>query len=61
MNSYVMRFKGAMLVRAEDEDEAEELFNDAHYGLATMFDNTDEMALYAFQYDFSSMKEIWEE
>lgn len=60
MNAYVMRFKGAMLVRAENEDEAEQLFNDAHYGLATVFDNTDDMELYAFQYDPYSIHEVYE-
>lgn len=58
MNEYVMNFKGAILVRADSEDEAEQLFNDAHYGLATVFDNTDEMEVYAFQYDPSSMREV---
>lgn len=60
MNAYLMRFKGAILVRAENEDEAEQLFNDAHYGLATVFDNTDDMEVYAFQYDYTSMKEVYE-
>lgn len=60
MNSYLMRFKGAILVRAEDEDEAMQLFDDAQYGLATLFDNTDEMEVYAFQYDVNSMREIYE-
>lgn len=60
MNAYVMNFKGAMLVRAESEEEAERLFDDAHYGLATVFDNTDEMALYSFQYDPCSMREVYE-
>ena len=60
MNAYVMNFKGAILVRAGTEEEAEQLFNDAHYGLATLFDNTDEMAMYAFQYDVSSMREVYE-
>lgn len=60
MNSYLMRFKGAIVVRAENEDEAEQLFDDAHYGLATVFDNTDDMAVYAFQYDRTSIMEIYE-
>lgn len=60
MNAYVMKFKGAMLVRAESQEEAEELFDDAHYGLATVFDNTDEMSLYAFQYDPCSLQEVYE-
>lgn len=58
MNEYVMNFKGAILVRADSEEEAEQLFNDAHYGLATVFDNTDEMVMYAFQYDTCSMREV---
>lgn len=58
MNAYVMKFKGAFLVRAEDEDEAIQLFEDAHYGLATLFDNTDEMEVYSFQYDATSMCEV---
>lgn len=58
MNAYVMKFKGAFLVRAEDEDEAIQLFEDAHYGLATLFDNTDEMEVYSFQYDATSMREV---
>ena len=60
MNSYLMRFKGAIVVRAENEDEGEQLFDDAHYGLATVFDNTDEMEVYAFQYDRTSIMEIYE-
>lgn len=60
MNSYLMRFKGAIVVRAENEDEAEQLFDDAHYGLATVFDNTDKMEVYAFQYDRTSIMEIYE-
>lgn len=60
MNSYIMKFKGAILVRAENEDEAMQLFDDAQYGLATLFDNTDEMEVYAFQYDVNSMHEIYE-
>jgi hypothetical protein len=60
MNAYVMNFKGAILVRADSEEDAEQLFDDAHYGLATVFDNTDEMAMYAFQYDVSSMREVYE-
>lgn len=58
MNEYVMNFKGSILVRADSEEEAEQLFDDAHYGLATVFDNTDEMAIYAFQYDHCSMREV---
>ena len=58
MTEYVMNFKGAILVRAEDEDEAMQLFDDAHYGIATMFDNTDEMQIYSFQYDFNSAREV---
>jgi acyl-CoA reductase-like NAD-dependent aldehyde dehydrogenase len=58
MNEYVMNFKGSILVRADSEDEAEQLFNDAHYGLATVFDNTDEMEVYSFQYDPRSMREV---
>lgn len=58
MNEYVMNFKGAILVRADNEEEAEQLFNDAHYGLAPVFDNTDEMEVYAFQYDPRSMREV---
>lgn len=58
MNEYVMRFKGSILVRAQDEDEAIQLFDDAHYGLATLFDNTDEMEIYSFQYDTTSMREV---
>lgn len=60
MKEYVMNFKGAILVRAEDEDEAMQLFDDAHYGIATMFDNTDEMQIYSFQYDFNSAREVEE-
>ena len=60
MNSYLMRFKGAIVVRAENEDEAAQLFEDAHYGLATVFDNTDDMEMYAFQYDHCSMHEVYE-
>jgi hypothetical protein len=60
MNAYVMKFKGAFLVRAEDKDEAIQLFEDAHYGLATLFDNTDEMEVYSFQYDATSMREVYE-
>lgn len=60
VNSYLMRFKGAIVVRAENEDEAEQLFDDAHYGLTTVFDNTDEMEVYAFQYDRTSIMEIYE-
>ena len=60
MNSYLMRFKGAIVVRAENEDEAEQLFDDAEYGLATVFDNTDDMTVHAFQYDCTSMMEIYE-
>lgn len=60
MNSYVMNFKGCVLVRADSEDEAEQLFDDAHYGLATMFDNTDEMEIHSFQYDYNSMREVYE-
>lgn len=58
MKEYVMNFKGAILVRAEDEDEAMQLFDDAHYGIATMFDNTDEMQICSFQYDFNSAREV---
>lgn len=58
MNEYVMKFKGSILVRAADEDEAIQLFEDAHYGLATLFDNTDEMEVYSFQYDTTSMREV---
>lgn len=58
MNEYVMNFKGSILVRATDEDEAIQLFEDAHYGLATLFDNTDEMEVYSFQYDTTSMREV---
>lgn len=61
MNAYVMNFKGSILVRAEDEDEAIQLFDDAHYGLATMFDNTDEIQMYSFQYDYTSMREVYEQ
>lgn len=60
MNSYIMKFKGTILVRADNEDEAMQLFDDAQYGLATLFDNTDEMEVYAFQYDINSMREIYE-
>lgn len=60
MNSYLMRFKGAIVVRAENEDEAEQLFDDAEYGLATVFDNTDDMTVHAFQYDRTSIMEIYE-
>ena len=60
MNAYVMNFKGAILVRAESEEEAEQLFDDAHYGLATVFDNTDEMEIHAFQYNPYSMREVYE-
>lgn len=59
MKAYIMKFKGSILVRAEDEDEAEQLFDDAHYGLATMFDNTDEIAMHSFQYDYTSMVETY--
>jgi acyl-CoA reductase-like NAD-dependent aldehyde dehydrogenase len=55
-----MKFKGTILVRADNEDEAMQLFDDAQYGLATLFDNTDEMEVYAFQYDINSMREIYE-
>ena len=58
MNEYIMNFKGSILVRAEDEDEAVQLFDDAHYGLATLFDNTDEMEIHSFQYDYNSMREV---
>lgn len=58
MNAYVMKFKGSILVRAEDEDEAIQLFDDAHYGIATVFDNTDEIQIYSFQYEATSMREV---
>ena len=58
MNRYYMRFTGAVVVEAENEDDAFDLFESADYGISTLFDNTDDVELYSFEFKRNSLTEI---
>ena len=58
MNEYYMEFTGAIVVTAENEDEAFELFNAADVGINSVFEYTDDITLYKFRYRQNTLTEM---